>query len=970
MVKTIARHRTGFVLWVLFFSFSVFAAVSFQKVLLPLLPGLHGGHGLIGGGDSVLFHRIAADLAEAIHLHGWGRLTLTPSQGVTGNVSLLAALYVVFGPDPSVMVPINAAVHATSGLFIFLIARLLWRDRVGTLSGIIAASLFVVFPSALNWYGQIHKDGFSILGMLIILYSWVQVRGPSSRLRSALWMGFGNVLGLILVVFVRPYNVMLLLLSGFVLSFALFVYCIVARKGKKVLYFVALFALFAIELGVVNTFAQRLWVVEKKDMLLREAEAKGISWQWKADRLVPRALDRIIENAAAVRVVNIYYGREVRAGSLIDEDIMPDSIRSSLAYLPRALSIALFAPFPDAWLSKRGLIHLVSAGETALWYLMVPGVCLAFGYRRSLPVFLLALNALVFLTVLGFTTPNMGTLYRFRYLYLFILILIGTAGWTEFIFRRFRWRVDFAGRESPGPVAGDTAREQAGASPVVPARSMVATAGLAVVFFTLVSSMLLVVRDVLLARWFGLGNELDAFFVALIVPMFLVTVMSMPIGTVMVPSLLGVFEGGREKAQELIRACSTVILCGMTALCLIVFVSAGSYLPLVGWGFPAAKISQSRYILMMVLPLLFFSGFVILGNSILNARQRFALPALAQAAVPVVAILTLYLLAGWIGIYAMAIGTCLGQVVNLLVVCLYVRREGFSMLPELRPGAIRETLRRSSERLKGLLSQYAPLVFSSIFVSVALPVNNAIAASLSAGSVSAFNLGTKFIVFFTGLISTGVSTVMLPYFASYFVSNRIVDARRELSLFLFLGTVVPIPLTLIVFFFTGSIVKLMFGGGAFTVADTFTVTAVIEYGMVQLPFFCTNMLFSRFANARQKNALIMISSLAGLILNIVLNFVFIRYMGLAGISLAVSVSMIGATVLFVVVGRRYNDITWIDVAFLGSAWFLYLTILLCYHFGSMLNVIVTSAVLLLVILDRLVGLRGNRPASTDIALRC
>ncbi|OPY02719.1 MAG: putative peptidoglycan biosynthesis protein MurJ [Syntrophorhabdus sp. PtaB.Bin047] len=501
-------------------------------------------------------------------------------------------------------------------------------------------------------------------------------------------------------------------------------------------------------------------------------------------------------------------------------------------------------------------------------------------------------------------------------------------------------------------------------------RSPFAAAGLAVVFFTLVSSMLLVVRDVLLARWFGLGNELDAFFVALIVPMFLVTVLSMPIGTVMVPSLLGVFERGREKAQELITACSTVILCGMTALCLIVLVSAGSYLPVVGWGFPAGKILQSRNILMMVLPLLFFSGFVILGNSILNARQRFALPAFAQAAVPVVAILTLYLLARWIGIYAMAIGTCLGQVVNLLVVCRYVRREGFSMLPELRPGAIRKTIRRSSERLKGLLAQYAPLVFSSLFVSVALPVNNAIAASLSAGSVSAFNLGTKFIVFFTGLISTGVSTVMLPYFSSYFVSDRIGDARRELSLFLFLGTVVPIPLTLIVFFFTGSIVRFIFGGGAFSAGDTATVTAVIEYGMVQLPFFCTNMLFSRFANARQKNALIMISSLVGLVLNIVLNFVFIRYMGLAGISLAVSVSMIGATVLFVVVGRRYNDITWIDVAFLGITWFLYLTILLCFHFGSMLNVIVTSAVLLLVILNRLVELLDHRAASTDFASRC
>ena len=59
-------------------------------------------------------------------------------------------------------------------------------------------------------------------------------------------------------------------------------------------------------------------------------------------------------------------------------------------------------------------------------------------------------------------------------------------------------------------------------------RSTIATAGFAVVTFTLISSVLFVARDIILARWFGLGNELDAFFIAMIVPMFLVSVMSIP----------------------------------------------------------------------------------------------------------------------------------------------------------------------------------------------------------------------------------------------------------------------------------------------------------------------------------------------------------------------------------------------------------------------------------------------------------
>ena len=180
------------------------------------------------------------------------------------------------------------------------------------------------------------------------------------------------------------------------------------------------------------------------------------------------------------------------------------------------------------------------------------------------------------------------------------------------------------------------------------------------------------------------------------------------------------------------------------------------------------------------------------------------------------------------------------------------------------------------------------------------------------------------------------------------------DARRELSFFLFLATVIPIPLTVVMFFLTGPLVRFIFGGGAFTMEDAGTVTRVIEYGIIQLPFFCTNMLFVKYANARRKNSLIMISSLLGLVLNVILNFVFIGRMGVAGIALATSLSMMCSTMLFIVVGHRYNDVSWVDVVFTVLTWLLFLTILLCYHFRSMSGVIIASTSLLLTVVYHMV----------------
>jgi peptidoglycan biosynthesis protein MviN/MurJ (putative lipid II flippase) len=44
------------------------------------------------------------------------------------------------------------------------------------------------------------------------------------------------------------------------------------------------------------------------------------------------------------------------------------------------------------------------------------------------------------------------------------------------------------------------------------------------------SYLLFLLRDVLMSRWFGLGVELDAFFIAMLLPMFLVNVLSIPMG--------------------------------------------------------------------------------------------------------------------------------------------------------------------------------------------------------------------------------------------------------------------------------------------------------------------------------------------------------------------------------------------------------------------------------------------------------
>ena len=134
MTGRILRQLHPAIVFLLFFSYATAAALLFQKFLLPLIASAHHGQGLIEG-DSAYFHAIAVDLADRIRQHGWTEWRVYPTHGATGNVALLAALYSLFGNDPSLIVPVNAAIHALAGTLLFLLGRMIWPGRVGMLAG-------------------------------------------------------------------------------------------------------------------------------------------------------------------------------------------------------------------------------------------------------------------------------------------------------------------------------------------------------------------------------------------------------------------------------------------------------------------------------------------------------------------------------------------------------------------------------------------------------------------------------------------------------------------------------------------------------------------------------------------------------------------------------------------------------------------------------------------------------------------
>lgn len=121
------------------------------------------------------------------------------------------------------------------------------------------------------------------------------------------------------------------------------------------------------------------------------------------------------------------------AGSNIDTDVRFRSTADIIGYLPRAMLIGLFAPFPRMWFadgSQNGRPGRLIGGleSLALYVIELMALVGLWRKRRQLSAWWLGVVSIMGTTALGLVVTNVGALYRIRYLFVILLVILGSEG--------------------------------------------------------------------------------------------------------------------------------------------------------------------------------------------------------------------------------------------------------------------------------------------------------------------------------------------------------------------------------------------------------------------------------------------------------------------------------------------------------------------------------------------------------------
>jgi len=399
--------------------------------------------------------------------------------------------------------------------------------------------------------------------------------------------------------------------------------------------------------------------------------------------------------------------------------------------------------------------------------------------------------------------------------------------------------------------------------------------------FTLVVKAIGILRQLVIADQFGTSDALDAFLIAFLVPSFAVNVVAGSFNAAFMPTYIQIrAEQNREAAQRLFSSVTVgstiliVVISGLLALLSPYIISV------IGSGFSPDKQALTRSIFFVVLPVLVISSLATIWASILNAGERFVLAALAPIMTPVVTVIALLAMGTLWGIYALAIGTVGGFFLEAVLLAWGLRREHFSLVPRwygMDPAA------------RQVAKQYAPMAAGALLMSSTDLVDQSMAAMLGPGSVSALSYGSKVVALIIGMGSIALGTAVFPYFSRMVAEKDWEGIRCTLKTYTGLILLVTVPLTIVLFRFSEPIVMLLFARGAFSTGDTLLVGRVQSLYLLQIPFYVLSIMGVRLLSALKKNQILMVISGINLIANIIGNYLFMSYLGVAGISLSTSV---------------------------------------------------------------------------------
>lgn len=410
-----------------------------------------------------------------------------------------------------------------------------------------------------------------------------------------------------------------------------------------------------------------------------------------------------------------------------------------------------------------------------------------------------------------------------------------------------------------------------------------------IAFFSLMSKVLGLARDIVIGGMFGTSYLADAYQMSLKVPNMLFAIISGALATVIVPVFTEyVSRGEKNEAWKLFNTVMSLVVFFFLFASILGIVGAPLLVKLVAPGFSGVTRDLTVELSRIILPWMVAAALASLFTQLLNANNIFGLPAFSTSVNNIFIIVFALTLGKIYGVYGLALGTTLAMAAMALVQFPVLYKTGFRL-------NLRLDLRHPGLRKIWILA--LPSLFSLSVTQANVFVTFVLASWLPVGSVSSLVYGDKLIQFSVGLLVTALATAVFPTISRLAAEVEMEGFAATLlgSLkFVFAG-IIPASVGLVIL--SNPIVSLVYARGVFDQNSVeMTTAALVFYSVGTVGYASAYLLVRGFYSLQDTRTPLKLSILQVLI-NLGLSLLLIGPMQHAGLALASSMANLAYMVM-------------------------------------------------------------------------
>lgn len=386
----------------------------------------------------------------------------------------------------------------------------------------------------------------------------------------------------------------------------------------------------------------------------------------------------------------------------------------------------------------------------------------------------------------------------------------------------------------------------------------------------------------MIAHKFGISQSLDLYFLAITIPIILISIFTYAIPLAYLPQFFKIKEASGEKEAWLVGwNFFNLVSIFFFLLGVLLFLFAEPIIKLLHPHLDIDNLRSTKTLLQILSIGTIFGGIFSLLRAYFHSSNRFFIPALAPIIVNLSVISSVLAFADIWGNKSLAFGMTFGLGAQALILFgLFGFKKHF----------YRFQLPKFNNNQKSLLISIL-IVFGIEGIGQSFTLIDRIFASqISPGMVSSLSFASTILNLPIALVGMSLGVVVMPSLSKFSANNDFGNIIKVLKKSFIYILIVILPFLLIFLFKSNVIIKLLYEHGEFSTSATEFSASALKYYSFGLLFYAAHIIFVRIYYALQKAYVLIFITLIGFIIKLSLSYYLTPIMSHNGLALATSIS--------------------------------------------------------------------------------